>query len=120
MEARPRASETVSRPFWRVNSILRITPANFVPTTPNPTTGFIVLVTHKQIVKLDISVTDGIKFIMSLGSVAPDSTPPAQAVNDVNSVDSKQPGSPGQNGAGAPAALCAARRTTGDQSDVRP
>ena len=42
-----------------------------VPTTPNPTTGFIVLVPEEQIVKLDMSVADGIKFIISLGSVAP-------------------------------------------------
>jgi len=48
----------------------------FVPTTPNPTTGFIVLVPQKQVVKLDMSVADGIKFIMSLGSVAPDYVPP--------------------------------------------
>ncbi len=43
----------------------------FVPTTPNPTTGFIVLVPEAQIVKLDMSVADGIKYIISLGSVAP-------------------------------------------------
>ena len=48
----------------------------FVPTTPNPTTGFIVLVPEAQIVKLDMSVADGIKYIISLGSVAPDYQPP--------------------------------------------
>ncbi|MBM3877860.1 MAG: DUF502 domain-containing protein [Verrucomicrobia bacterium] len=47
----------------------------FVPTTPNPTSGFIVLAPKARIVKLDMSVADGIKFIMSLGSVAPDYVP---------------------------------------------
>ena len=47
----------------------------FVPTTPNPTTGFIVLVPQEQIIKLEMSVADGIKFIMSLGSVAPEYVP---------------------------------------------
>ena len=51
----------------------------FVPTTPNPTTGFIVLVPEGQIIKLDMSVADGIKYIMSLGSVAPAYLPPGTA-----------------------------------------
>ena len=48
----------------------------FIPTTPNPTTGFLVLVPQSQVVKLDMTVADGIKFIMSLGAVAPDYVPP--------------------------------------------
>jgi uncharacterized membrane protein len=44
----------------------------FIPTTPNPTSGFLVLVPESDIVKLDISVADGIKFIISLGAIAPD------------------------------------------------
>ena len=43
----------------------------FVPTTPNPTTGFLLLLPEEKITKLDMSVADGIKFIVSLGSVAP-------------------------------------------------
>jgi uncharacterized membrane protein len=46
----------------------------FVPTTPNPTTGFLVLVPETSLIRLDMSVADGIKFIISLGSVAPDYT----------------------------------------------
>lgn len=52
------------------------TPVNtvcvFIPTTPNPTSGFLVLVPETQVTKLDISVADGIKFIISLGSIIPD------------------------------------------------
>jgi len=42
----------------------------FVPTPPL-TSGSIVLVSEADVVKLDMSVADGIKFIMSLGSVSP-------------------------------------------------
>ncbi|HVR35131.1 MAG TPA: DUF502 domain-containing protein [Methylomirabilota bacterium] len=44
----------------------------FVPTTPNPTTGFLIMVPEKEVVVLDMSVAEGIKFIISLGSIAPD------------------------------------------------
>ena len=47
----------------------------FVPTTPNPTSGFLVLVPEQEITKLDMSVADGIKFIISLGAIAPEFTP---------------------------------------------
>ena len=47
----------------------------FVPTTPNPTSGFLVLVPEHEITKLDMSVAEGIKFIISLGAIAPDFTP---------------------------------------------
>ena len=47
----------------------------FVPTTPNPTSGFLVLVPEKEITKLDMTVADGIKFIISLGSIAPEFVP---------------------------------------------
>ena len=45
----------------------------FIPTTPNPTSGFLVLVPEDQVTKLDMSVADGIKFIISLGSISPES-----------------------------------------------
>lgn len=44
----------------------------FVPTTPNPTSGFLMLVPESKVVKLDMSVAEGIKFIISLGSVSPE------------------------------------------------
>ena len=51
----------------------------FVPTTPNPTSGFLVLVPEKELTKLDMSVADGIKFIVSLGAIAPEYAPPHAA-----------------------------------------
>ena len=44
----------------------------FIPTTPNPTSGFLLLVPESEIIKLDISVADGIKFIISLGAITPE------------------------------------------------
>lgn len=43
----------------------------FVPTTPNPTSGFIILVPRDDVIELDMSVEDALKFVMSLGVVAP-------------------------------------------------
>jgi uncharacterized membrane protein len=51
----------------------------FIPTTPNPTSGFMVLVPDNQVTRLDMSVADGVKFIVSLGSISPESgLPPRQ------------------------------------------
>jgi len=47
----------------------------FIPTTPNPTSGFLVLVPEDKVTKLDMSVADGIKYIVSLGSIAPENLP---------------------------------------------
>lgn len=44
----------------------------FIPTTPNPTSGFLILVRETDITKLDMSVADGIKLIISLGAISPD------------------------------------------------
>jgi uncharacterized membrane protein len=44
----------------------------FVPTTPNPTSGFLLLVPEDKVIKLEMSVPDGIKYIISLGSIIPE------------------------------------------------
>ena len=48
----------------------------FIPTTPNPTSGFLILVPVENVTKLDMSVADGIKYIVSLGSISPEQLPP--------------------------------------------
>ncbi|OOG25605.1 hypothetical protein B1C78_06475 [Thioalkalivibrio denitrificans] len=48
----------------------------FVPTTPNPTSGFVIMVPRDEVVELDMSVEDGLKFVMSLGVVSPKWPPP--------------------------------------------
>jgi len=44
----------------------------FVPTTPNPTSGFLMLVPDQKVTRLKMSVADGLKYIISLGSIAPE------------------------------------------------
>lgn len=45
----------------------------FVPTTPNPTGGYFLMVPRDDILELDMSVDAGIKLILSAGAVLPDS-----------------------------------------------
>jgi len=44
----------------------------FVPTTPNPTSGFLLFVPQKDVIKLNMSVEDGIKYVISCGIVTPE------------------------------------------------
>jgi uncharacterized membrane protein len=46
--------------------------AVFVPTTPNPTSGFIIMAPRDDITELDMSVEEGFKFIISMGVIIPD------------------------------------------------
>lgn len=43
----------------------------FVPTTPNPTSGFIIILPAKDVVYLDMEVDEALKMIISLGVVVP-------------------------------------------------
>jgi uncharacterized membrane protein len=47
----------------------------FVPTSPNPTTGFLLMVAKKDLVFLDMSVEEGLKMIISFGMVSSDKKP---------------------------------------------
>lgn len=46
-------------------SVVRV----FVPTTPNPTSGFILMVELRDVRELDMSVEDGLKLVLFLGVV---------------------------------------------------
>ncbi|HAU28766.1 MAG TPA: hypothetical protein DCW68_01465 [Rhodospirillaceae bacterium] len=43
----------------------------FLPTTPNPTSGFLLFVPRKKIIPLSMTVEEGIKMIMSAGIITP-------------------------------------------------
>jgi len=43
----------------------------FVPTTPNPTSGLIIIVPKKDVMQLDMEVDEALKMIISLGVVVP-------------------------------------------------
>jgi uncharacterized membrane protein len=44
--------------------------------TPIPTGGFLIIVPEEKVVKLDMSVADGFKYIISIGALANESAPP--------------------------------------------
>jgi uncharacterized membrane protein len=44
----------------------------FVPTTPNPTSGFLLFVPEREIVRLKMPIEDGLKLVVSGGIVTPD------------------------------------------------
>jgi uncharacterized membrane protein len=55
----------------------------FVPTTPNPTSGFLLLVPREEVFELEMSVGDGMKMIISGGAVMPtwpEAKPPARPI----------------------------------------
>ena len=45
----------------------------YVPTAPNPTSGYVLIVSLDQLVDLDITVDEALKFVVSMGVVAPGS-----------------------------------------------
>lgn len=51
----------------------------FVPTTPNPTTGFLQIVPRERLERTEMTVEEGIKMIMSLGVLKPERAPRKQA-----------------------------------------
>lgn len=53
----------------------------YVPTTPNPTSGFFLMVPRADVIVLDMSVDEALKYVISMGVVAPTvvkSAPPPQ------------------------------------------
>ncbi len=51
----------------------------FVPTTPNPTSGFYLLVQQEEIIEVNLTVEEAFKLVMSAGLVAPGTAPNAAA-----------------------------------------
>jgi len=61
----------------------------FVPTTPNPTSGFLIMVPRKDVVRLDMEVEEAVKMVVSLGVVVPKwprhgGEKPAEPVSEAN------------------------------------
>jgi uncharacterized membrane protein len=42
----------------------------FIPTTPIPTGGFLIIVPEEKVIKLNMSVEDGFKYIISIGAIS--------------------------------------------------
>ena len=49
----------------------------YIPTTPNPTSGFFLMVPRSDVIELDISVEDALKHIISMGVVPTSSDNPS-------------------------------------------
>jgi uncharacterized membrane protein len=47
----------------------------YVPTTPNPTSGFFLMMERSKVIELDMSVDVALKYIVSMGVVAPGQSP---------------------------------------------
>lgn len=47
----------------------------YVPTTPNPTGGYFVMVRRSEVIELEMSVDEALKYIISMGVVAPQTKP---------------------------------------------
>ena len=58
-----------------INHRINETVAVFLPTTPNPTSGFLLFVPRADMIILDMSVEDAAKMVISAGLVAPDFKP---------------------------------------------
>jgi uncharacterized membrane protein len=58
----------------------------FVPTTPNPTSGFIIMVPREDIVALDMTIDEAFRMIVSLGVVVPSWPQRRDADNDPRSL----------------------------------
>ena len=60
--------------FWMVtfSDLLSV----FVPTTPNPTSGFLLFFPREDVIELDMSVEDAAKLVISAGLVYPGQVDP--------------------------------------------
>ena len=61
-------SDVLNSP-WTEKEVVNV----FVPTTPNPTSGFLLFVPVKDIVELDITIEEALRLVISLGVVIPES-----------------------------------------------
>ena len=68
----------------------------YVPTTPNPTSGYFVIVPRTRVHELDMTVDEALKYIISMGVVVPRPSPPQAALG--------RPGSKHSDPAHAPVA----------------
>ncbi len=54
----------------------------YVPTTPNPTSGFFLMMPRADVIELDMTVDEALKYIISMGVVAPANHHPAGSPGD--------------------------------------
>lgn len=65
--------------------------AVFMPTTPNPTSGFLLFVPRRELIVLDMGVEDAAKLIISAGLVYPDGEAAKKALEDGGNASEDKP-----------------------------
>jgi len=58
----------------------------YVPTTPNPTSGFFLMMPKDDVIELDMSVDEALKYIISMGVISPN----GNNKNFTNKIDSEK------------------------------
>jgi uncharacterized membrane protein len=66
------ATETKGEVDTRLNDVGKDTLSVFLPTTPNPTSGFLLFVPREDVILLDMTVEEAAKMVISAGLVAPE------------------------------------------------
>ena len=61
----------------------------YVPTTPNPTSGFFLMMPRSDVVELDMSVDEALKYIISMGVVAPGAVPETAAAVSIAKAEAR-------------------------------
>ena len=62
----------------------------YVPTTPNPTSGFFLMVPRADTIELDMTVDEALKYIVSMGVVTPDHFDKSNIIDPKKVPDPKQ------------------------------
>lgn len=62
----------------------------YVPTTPNPTSGFFLMVPRADTIELDMTVDEALKYIVSMGVVTPDHFDKSNIIDPKRVPDPKQ------------------------------
>ena len=66
------ATDTLGETQLKLDEPAGKTVSVFLPTTPNPTSGFLLFVPISDIIELDMSVEQAAKLVISAGLVAPE------------------------------------------------
>lgn len=61
----------------------------YIPTTPNPTGGYFVLVPREDVREIDLSVDEGLKLLLSMGAVNPTERHPEQPLDGLAEAGAK-------------------------------
>ena len=72
----------------------------YVPTTPNPTSGYFIIVPRSRVRDLDMTVDEALKYVISMGVVAPRAhalAPPSPAIATAPPLPAREPATTSRN-----------------------